>query len=227
MKTKSIPFVFLTLITVLLTACKTKLSNKQTVEIEKSGSIFLKTGSVDRLNPLIDKIIAPGELPEIITEGFEWSEGPLWLPGQEILIFSDIPLNCIYQWSEKGGLKLYLRPSGYTDSIPRGGETGSNGLLLTKDGMLVLCQHGDRRMAIMNAPLTGPKPDFKTLANRWEGKRFNSKMTAPNGIGLSPDESKLYVANSGEEYQASGVERQSSCKTKLILSFTRCLTPYA
>jgi len=206
------------------------------------------TGSIDRLSPELDRIIAPGSLPEILAEGFEWSEGPLWLPQQQKVIFSDIPNNSIFEWSEKGGLKLYLKPSGYTDTIPRGGETGSNGLLLDLTGQLVLCQHGDRRMARMNAPLDAPAPQFETIAGSWWEKRFNSPndavfcsngdlyftdpaygmefryedprremdftgvflvqsdgevsmqlhhLSAPNGIGLSPDESKMYVANSG------------------------------
>mgnify|MGYP000579377041 CR=1 FL=1 len=206
------------------------------------------TGSIQRISPDLDRIIAPGTLPEILAEGFEWSEGPLWLPDQEKVIFSDIPNNSIFEWSEQEGLKLYLKPSGYTDTIPRGGETGSNGLLLNSKGQLVLCQHGDRRMARMNAPLDSPAANFETIAGEWKGKRFNSPndaifsstgdlyitdpaygmefryedprremdftgvfllksngevsmqlhhLSAPNGIGLSPDERKIYVANSG------------------------------
>ena len=206
------------------------------------------TGSIEKLSPELDRIIAPGTLPEILAEGFEWSEGPLWLDGQEKVIFSDIPNNSIFEWSEEEGLKLYLKPSGYTDTIVRGGETGSNGLLLDNGGKLVLCQHGDRRMARMKAPLDAPVASFETIAGAWKGKRFNSPndavyhsngtlyitdpaygmelryedprrdmdftgvflitpegevslmlkhLSAPNGIGLSPDESRIYVANSG------------------------------
>ena len=115
--------------------------------VEYSGKEYPKTGYVERFNAALDQIIKPGVQPEILAEGFDWSEGPLWLPEEQMMIFSDIPKNSIYQWSEKDGLKLYLKPSGYTDTIPRGGETGSNGLLLNQKGQLVLCQHGDRRMA--------------------------------------------------------------------------------
>jgi gluconolactonase len=213
-----------------------------------SSQEYPTTGSVIGLSPELDRILAPGALPEILAEGFEWSEGPLWLPEQEKVIFSDIPNNSIFEWSEEGGLKLYLKPSGYTDTIPRGGESGSNGLLLDESGQLVLCQHGDRRIARMMAPLDAPEASFETIAGTWKGKRFNSpndavfqskgklyftdpaygmelryedprremdftgvflsssdggvslltdELTAPNGIGLSPDESRLYVANSG------------------------------
>jgi len=211
---------------------------------------YPKTGSVERLDPRMDQIIAPGMLPEIVADSFDWSEGPLWLPEQQILIFSDIPKNTVYQWSEEGGLKLYLNPSGYTGDLRRGGETGSNGLLRDPDGSLVLCQHGDRRMARMDASLNNPKPRFITLADKWQGKKFNSPndavfnskgelfftdpaygmesgwedpkreidfagvyklnnegevilltdtLHAPNGIGFSSDESRLYIASSGKD----------------------------
>ncbi|MDX2431642.1 MAG: SMP-30/gluconolactonase/LRE family protein [Bacteroides sp.] len=206
------------------------------------------TGSVNRLSPEMDAILEPGILPEILADGFEWCEGPLWLPDQNILIFSDIPQNTIFQWSEKDGLSTYLKPSGHTGIEAREGESGSNGLLLDPEGKLVLCQHGDRRMASMNASLAEPEPNFTTLADKWEDKKFNSpndavfsksgelfftdpaygmelgfddpnremdftgvfrlhtggevslvtnKLSAPNGIALSPDEKHLYVANSG------------------------------
>jgi gluconolactonase len=139
---------------------------------------YRQTGGVERLSPLMDDIIEPGVLPEVIADSFDWSEGPVWVPGYNMVLFSDIPQNSVYQWTEKGGLKLYLKPSGYTDTIPRGGETGSNGLLLDREGRLVLCQHGDRRMARMDAPLDKPEPRFITLADRWNGKRFNSPNDA-------------------------------------------------
>ncbi len=146
--------------------------------ISCSTTEYPTTGSVQRIDPRLDRIIAPGTLPEILAEGFEWSEGPLWLPDQGKVIFSDIPNNSIFEWSEEKGLKLYLKPSGYTDTITRGGETGSNGLLLDQDGALVLCQHGDRRMARMNAPLNAPAAEFETLAGKWNDKRFNSPNDA-------------------------------------------------
>ncbi|HSO86641.1 MAG TPA: SMP-30/gluconolactonase/LRE family protein [Draconibacterium sp.] len=115
---------------------------------------------------------------EIISEGFEWTEGPLWLPNENKLIFSDIPSNSIFEWTEIGGTKLYLKPAGYTGKEKRGGETGSNGLLLNPEGELVLCQHGDRRMAKMKAKLSNPKADFTTLAGNYNGKKLNSPNDA-------------------------------------------------
>jgi gluconolactonase len=233
-----------------MTACRQKTAEEKH-DLSASGEHpAAKSLSVERLDPRMDEIIAPGILPEILADSFEWSEGPLWLPEQEVLVFSDIPENTVYQWSEKGGLKVYLNPSGYTGNLRRGGETGSNGLLRDPDGRLVLCQHGDRRMARMDAPLDHPEPDFITLADKWQGKRFNSPndaiynskgelfftdpayglesgwedakreidfmgvfklhrngqvellvdtLQAPNGIGLSPDESRLIISSSGND----------------------------
>ncbi len=140
--------------------------------------VYPKTGSVERLDPRLNDIIAVGVLPEIIADSFNWSEGPLWLPEEKILIFSDVPENSVYQWSEECGLKLYLNPAGYTGTLRRGGETGSNGLLRDPMGRLVLCQHGDRRMARMDAPTSKPESQFSTLTDNWQGKRFNSPNDA-------------------------------------------------
>lgn len=247
MNFKPVLSIFL-LSSLIIFSCKNKTAEKKLESIEGITRVYPKTGSVERLSPMLDNIVEPGVLPEIIADSFAWSEGPLWIPELEMLLFSDIPENSVFQWTEKDGLKLYLKPSGYTDTLPRGRQTGSNGLLLDPLGRLVLCQHGDRRMARMDAPLDNPEPKYITLADNWEGKRLNSpndavynshgelfftdplyglefrgkdpkreldflgvyklstkgelslltsEMTAPNGIGLSPDETILYVANSG------------------------------
>ena len=129
-------------------------------------------------NPVIFQIISEDAVIEILADGFEWTEGPLWLPTENKLIFSDIPKNSIFEWTEKGGKKLYLKPAGYTGVEKRGGEAGSNGLLLNDKNQLILCQHGDRRMAKMNAPVSTPKADFTTLAGNYDGKRLNSPNDA-------------------------------------------------
>jgi gluconolactonase len=138
------------------------------------------TGSIERLDPGLDQIIAPDARVEIIAEGFDWSEGPVWSAGDSMLLFSDVPKNTIYKWTEKMGTQVYLTPSGYTGSIPRGGEPGSNGLLIDKNGTLILCQHGDRKIASMEASLSDPKPSFKTLADNYRGKKFDS----PNDVTI-------------------------------------------
>jgi gluconolactonase len=136
-------------------------------------------GSVERLDPSLDAIVGPDPKIEILAEGYEWSEGPVWIDSKKMLLFSDVPKNTIYKWTEKDGADVYLTPSGYTGSEPsKSREPGSNGLTLDQNGKLVLCQHGDRRVSRLNADLDDPKPNFVTIADRHQGKRFNSPNDA-------------------------------------------------
>ena len=114
-------------------------------------------------------VVAPGAKVEKLCGGFGFTEGPA-VDARGNVYFSDIPNNSIFEWSEREGLKLYLNPSGYTDTLPRGGEIGSNGLLLDEAGSLVLCQHGDRRVARMNAALYAPAANFETIVGSLRGQ---------------------------------------------------------
>ena len=203
-------------------------------------------GTIERLDPRVDQLIPPGARVEKLASGYEWSEGPAWDRKGQFLLFSDVPTNTVYRWKE--GMttpEVFLKPSGYTGTTPRGGEPGSNGLVMDPQGRLVLCQHGDRRVARLEADRS-----FTTLVDNYQGKKLNSpndgvyhsdgslyftdppygllgknddpkkelpfngvyrlspkgelslltkEMTYPNGIGLSPDEKTLYVANSDPE----------------------------
>src|SRR5690606_17996544 len=127
----------------------------------------------------LDKIVAADAKVEVLAEGFDWTEGPLWVEAHQMLLFSDIPQNSVYKWTKEDGVELYLKPSGYTNkTVARGGETGANGLLLGPEGQLVLCQHGDRRMAVMQAPLDDPRSDYATIVDDFEGKKLNSPNDA-------------------------------------------------
>lgn len=204
------------------------------------------TVSVEKLDPSFDAIVANQLTVSVIGSGYEWTEGPLWLEAEKKLLFSDVPANTIYQWTEEKGASVYLTPSGFTGEPKRDGEPGSNGLTLDDEGNLLLCQHGDRRIAMMNTSLAEPAADFTTIADTYNGKKLNSpndlvfrnydiyftdppyglekqmddpkkelpfqgvyripsegqvqllidSLTRPNGIGFSPDGTKLYVANS-------------------------------
>src|SRR3990172_1833956 len=111
-------------------------------------------GQIERLDPAFDALVPADAKLEIIVDGLDWCEGPLWIPRPAaagarggFLIFSDIPPNVIYRWDAKTGRSQYLHPSGYTGTVPRGGEVGTNGSTLDREGRLILCQHGDRRVA--------------------------------------------------------------------------------
>ena len=130
-------------------------------------------GNIERADPRFDKLIPRDAVLEKLAGGFKWSEGPVWIRDGQYLLFSDIPNNRVMKWKEGEGLSVFLKPSGYTGSSPRGGESGSNGLTLDQAGRLVLCQHGDRRMARLEKD-----GRFTTLCDRYQGKRFNSPNDA-------------------------------------------------
>lgn len=135
-------------------------------------------GTFERIDPAFDGIVATDASIEIIAEGYEWSEGPVWIGSKNMLLFSDVPKNTIYQWTEKEGAKVYLTPSGFSGSTSSSPEPGSNGLLLDDEENLILCQHGDRRLAMMNAAIDAPTADFTAIADNFQGKRFNSPNDA-------------------------------------------------
>ncbi|MEM9546544.1 MAG: SMP-30/gluconolactonase/LRE family protein [Bacteroidota bacterium] len=115
---------------------------------------------------------------EVLDSGYIWTEGPLWLKATNQLLFNDIPANKTYVWSESEGTKVYLSPSGYTSDLSRNGEPGANGLVLNAEGKLILCQHGDRRVALMNAPIESPTSDFTTIVDNYKGEKFSSPNDA-------------------------------------------------
>ena len=130
---------------------------------------FPTLGTIHRVDPKFDQLIAPDAKIEVLATGFEWSEGPIWVKNGSYLLFSDIPRNSIMKWTENDGISLYMKPSGFTGVGDYSREPGSNGLTLDSKGRLTLCEHGDRRVSRIETG--GGK---KTLADSYEGKRFNS-----------------------------------------------------
>lgn len=127
-------------------------------------------GDVERLDPRIDALIPEDARIEVLATGFEWAEGPVWVPDDGgALLFSDVPNNRIWRWSEEQGLEAYLEPSGYTGRGEYSGEPGSNGLALHPGGGLVACEHGDRRVSRMEEG-----QGKRTLVDHYEGRRLNS-----------------------------------------------------
>lgn len=161
---------------VTVLACKTE---PRPVEVSKIVSEVIQKYD-DRLDYIIGEQL---EL-EVLADGFNWSEGPVWVAKKEgYLLFSDVPEDKIFRWSAADGAQLYLEPSGFTGAGTYSREEGSNGLILDHNGDLLLCQHGNRIVARMQAPLDAPAPRFDTLAATWEGKRFNS----PNDLCRSKE----------------------------------------
>ncbi len=61
------------------------------------------TISFERVSPSLDAVMSNEVTVSVIAQGYEWSEGPLWLEDKQMLLFSDVPANTIYQWTEKEG----------------------------------------------------------------------------------------------------------------------------
>ena len=174
----------------------------------------------------LSSVLLEGEEPEIVTGPHEFTEGPYWHP-DGYLLFSDIPSNRVYRWSETEGLDVYIEPSG-----------NSNGIEADIDGSILLAQHAGRVSRLTS------DGDLTVIADSYEGQRLNSpndiavhsngtiyftdppfgvsdenreldfsgvymispdgelsvvydKFDYPNGIVFSADESRLYVSNSG------------------------------
>lgn len=231
-------------VAIILAACS---GPKESEKVAIPALPFKTTGSVERLDSAINELIPIGAEIEILASGFEWSEGPLWLESQNALVFTDVPMNKVWKWTEQDSLSLFLEPSGYQGDEKGKGEPGANGLALDQNGNLILCQHGNRQIARMKSTLDNPMPDYEAIVSAFEGKKFNSpndlvihskgdiyftdppygldewntkeldfqgvyridpsgklslqvdSLSRPNGIGLSPDEKTLYVAQSDPE----------------------------
>lgn len=89
-------------------------------------------GKVEIYDSRATNIIDSNAVIEVIGKNYKWSEGPVWMPAQQMLLFSAVKENKIYRWNGKDTPVVYLTPSGYTDTAYRDGENGSNGLALDK-----------------------------------------------------------------------------------------------
>ncbi len=145
----------------------------QKVKKVKTGKrvphVYPSFGKIESFDPAFAKLIPADAKIEKLAEGFKWSEGPVWSKKGGVLYFSDVPNNVVFQWKEGVGTREFLMPSGYSGSVARGGEPGSNGLTLDPQGHLVLCQHGDRQVARLES--NGKQTP---LARYWQYSRFNS-----------------------------------------------------
>jgi gluconolactonase len=131
-------------------------------------------GKIELYDSSARRFIDSNAVIEVIGRHYLWSEGPVWVPAKQMLLFSAVRENKLYRWNGKDTPVAYLTPSGYTDTAYRDGENGSNGLALDKEGRLLLCQSGNRQVARLNAALDSPKPVFTVLAPNFKGRKFNS-----------------------------------------------------
>lgn len=134
---------------------------------------------VERDAPEIDQIVPANAKLFKLAEGFEFTEGPIWLRDQNALLFSDPNHNTIYQYSEDGQLTVFRDHSGYDGGdIAEYLQPGSNGLTLDRQGRLTIDEQGRHRVSRLERDGT-----LTVLANSYEGKRLNS----PNDLVYRSD----------------------------------------
>ena len=105
---------------------------------------------------------------EILYRGTCWGEGPVYFPAGRFLVWSDIPNDRMLRWDEMtGAVGLFRRPSDY-----------ANGNTLDREGRLISCEQGPRRVT-----RTEHDGSVTVIADRWQGKRFNS----PNDVVVRSD----------------------------------------
>ena len=168
-----------------IVCCSCNIENKDATTTKDND-----VGKIEIFDQSAANIIDSNALIEIIGKNYKWSEGPVWVAAKQMLLFSDVRENKIFQWHMKDTPVLYLTPSGYTDTAFRNGENGSNGLALDNDGKLLLCQSGNRQVARLNTPLDLPKPEFTVLAPNYNGKKFNS----PNDL-VADSKNNIYFTD--------------------------------
>jgi gluconolactonase len=237
-----------TVLSILPCLLATSPASAATPANESGATAYPTLGTIERLDPRFDQLLPRDAVLEKLAEGFKWSEGPVWIgqagssihaggaaggpppaspvavPRGGYLLFSDIPSNAVMKWQDGEGISVFLKPSGYTGTTPRGGELGSNGLTLDAAGRLVLCQHGDRRIVRREAD-----GRWTTLVDRYQGKRLNSPndlVFKSNGDLYFSDPPYGLPRGTGDptrELDFSGVFRVSAVDGKVTL-LTRELT---
>lgn len=133
--------------------------------------------------------------PEVVTSGFQFTEGPLWHP-EGFLIFSDIPASIIYKWTPGNPeSEVFIEPSG-----------NSNGIKSLPDGTIIVAQHAGR-VSIVTEDL-----QLEPIAEQYDGKRLNS----PNDIAVRSDgliyftDPDFGVSDENKELDFQGVYRINS-----------------
>lgn len=156
---------------VLLSACST--ARQETPAAKEAPAI----GKILRLDPAFDALIAKDARIEKVATGFTFTEGPLWRP-QDVLWFSDVPGNVVRSVSPAGDVKVLIQNGGGNGSPGPGALIGPNGMIADKDGNVLLCQHGGRRIVRVAPDLT-----MTPVIEKFEGHRFNS----PNDLVYRSD----------------------------------------
>jgi gluconolactonase len=134
-------------------------------------------GKIERLDPALDALVAPGTVIEKVAGGFKFTEGPLWRP-DGTLWFSDVQGNVVRSVTPAGQVKVLIQDAGGISNAPPDAFIGSNGMAQAPDGSVWMVQHGARQIVRV-----APDHTLTPVVSRFEGKRFNS----PNDLVFAKD----------------------------------------
>jgi gluconolactonase len=123
--------------------------------------------SFEVISPQFRNLILFNAAVETLYTGTRWGEGPVWFGDAQHLVWSDIPNNRMLRWMDGAGVSLFRSPSNY-----------SNGNTRDRQGRLVTCEHGTRRVT-----RTEHDGRITVIADSYGGKRLNS----PNDVVVKSD----------------------------------------
>ena len=124
-------------------------------------------GAVELIDPRANELIDPSARLIRLTGGGVWAEGPVWVPAENALKYSDVRADRGMRWSEASGGEIWRAPNDH-----------SNGQTLDREGRVLHCEHANRRVA-----RTEPDGTRAGLVDHYDGARLNS----PNDIVVKSD----------------------------------------
>jgi len=131
--------------------------------------------SFDAFDDAFARIVDTNAPARLLSTGHWWAEGPAWDAKRQTLYFTDVPRNRAYSWSQGEGEAIFLDPSGTRSEDAQGmREAGANGLLISRSGELLICNHGERSLQARSFE----SGERRTLIGEYEGQTFNS----PNDV---------------------------------------------
>jgi len=145
-------------------------------------------------DPVFDSYVLGNAPVKKLATGFDWVEGPVWFGDAGCLLFSDIPNNRILRWTPEIGISVYRKPSNF-----------ANGHTRDRDGRLISCEHGTRRLT-----RTEHDGQISVLVDRYGGKPLNSPndvvVTRDGGIWFSDPHYGIKT-----NYEGFAAEQENAC----------------